>query len=73
MKVSLEIAFIKKSYHIETSQLICFVHKMTSFYMVRVFTERYFRKDFIIRQRTYFNVDTQRCGAYLDGDARNML
>ena len=73
MKVSLEIAFIKKSYHIETSQLICFVNKMTSLYMVRVFTERYFRKDFIMRQRTYFNVDTQTCGAYLDGNARSML
>ena len=40
-----EIPFSKNSYHMETSQLICLANRMTGFYMIQVFTERYFRTD----------------------------
>ena len=38
-----EIPFSKSSYHIGTSQWICIAIHLTVFYMIRVFTERYFR------------------------------
>ena len=40
-----KISFSKNSYHIETSQLICLANQSTGFYMIRVFTERYFQID----------------------------
>ena len=40
-----EITFSKNTYHMETSQLICFANRMPGFYMIQVFTERYFRTD----------------------------
>ena len=41
-----EIPFSKNSYHIETSQLTCKALQLTGFYMIRVFSEKYFRRDF---------------------------
>ena len=38
-----EIPLSKYSYHIETSQLICFENQLTGFYMIRVFAKRCFR------------------------------
>ena len=40
-----EIPFSENSYHMETSRLICFANRMTGFYMIQVFTKRYFRVD----------------------------
>ena len=40
-----EIPLSKNSYHMETSQLICFANRLTGFYMIEVFTKRYFRTD----------------------------
>ena len=37
-----EIPFSKNSHHIETSQLMCNTYQLTGFYMIRVFTDRYF-------------------------------
>ena len=44
--VSSERRFIKDSYYIEISQLTCFANQLTVFYMIQVFTERYFRTDY---------------------------
>ena len=40
-----EIPFSKNSYYIETSQAISKANKVTSFYMIQVFTERYSQTD----------------------------
>ena len=40
-----EMPFTKNSDHMETSQLICFANRLTGFYMIEVFTKRYFRTD----------------------------
>ena len=45
-KICLEIPFSKKSYHIEISQLIWETLQLTGFYMMRVFSESWFRMDF---------------------------
>ena len=42
-----EIPFSESSYCIETSQLSCVANQLTGFCGVRVFTERYFRIDYI--------------------------
>ena len=44
--ICLETLFNKKSYHTETSQLIFDANQFTRFYMIRAFTERYFRTDY---------------------------
>ena len=36
------------SYHIETSQLICFAKRLAGFRMVLVFTGRYFRAEYVL-------------------------
>ena len=64
MRVCAEIALIKNKYNKETSQFIWFVNQLTTFYMGRIFTERYCRKDYHKRQHTCLNVDTQRCDEY---------
>ena len=46
--VCLEISFSKNVYHIETSQLICFVNQLTGFYMMQGFTERYFQTGYSV-------------------------
>ena len=40
------ILFTKKLYHIETSQFICIANELSDFYILRVFTERYFGTDY---------------------------
>ena len=44
--VCLEMPFSKSSYHIGTSQQICIAIQFTVFYMIRVFTEKYFATDY---------------------------
>ena len=41
-----ETPFSKNLFHIETSQLICIANQITDFYMIQVFTERYFQTNF---------------------------
>ena len=36
------------SYHMETSQLICFAKRLAGFRMVLVFTGRYFRAEYVL-------------------------
>ena len=36
------------SYHMETSQLICFAKRLAVFRMVLVFTGRYFRAEYVL-------------------------
>ena len=36
------------SYHLETSQLICFAKRLAGFRMVLVFAERYFRAEYVL-------------------------
>ena len=38
----------KGSYHMETSQLICFAKRLAGFRMVLVFTRRYFRAEYVL-------------------------
>ena len=45
--VCFKISVSKNSYHTETSQLICKINQLASFYMILVFTERCFWIDFI--------------------------
>ena len=40
-----KVSFSKNSYHMETSQVICFATRTTGFYIIQVFTERHFRTD----------------------------
>ena len=40
------ILFTKNLYHIEASQFICIAYHLTGFYVLQVFTERYFRTDY---------------------------
>ena len=42
----LGILFTKKFCHIETSQFICIAYQLSSYYILRVFTERYFGTDY---------------------------
>ena len=42
------LPFSKKLCYIETSQSICKVDQFTEFYMIKVFTIRYFRTDYTI-------------------------
>ena len=42
----LEILFSKNSYHIETHQLTSKALQLTGFYVIRVFSERCFPKDY---------------------------
>ena len=42
------LPFSKKLCFIETSQSICKVDQFTEFYMIKVFTKRYFRTDYTI-------------------------
>ena len=44
--IFLGILFTKNLYHIETSQFICIANKLSGFYILRVFTERYFGTDY---------------------------
>ena len=48
--LSVKIHLSKTSYHIETSQLICFSAQLTGFYIMGIVTERYF-------QIEYFQID----------------
>ena len=36
----------KKSYHMETCQLICNANQLAGFYMIHVFTETYIQTDY---------------------------
>ena len=44
--LSVKIHLSKTSYHIETSQLICFSAQLTGFYIMGIVTERYFQIHF---------------------------
>ena len=40
------ILFTKNLYHIETNQFICIADQLSGFYILRLFTERYFGTDY---------------------------
>ena len=46
--ISMEETSDKGSYHMETSQLICFAKRLAGFRMVLVFTGRYFRAEYVL-------------------------
>ena len=41
-----EIPLSKNSYHMETSQLICFANQLTGYYMIQGSTKRYFYTEY---------------------------
>ena len=40
------ILFTKNLYHVETSEFIYFANQLSDFYILRIFTERYFGTDY---------------------------
>ena len=44
--ICLGIHFTKNLYHIETSQFICIVNKLSSFYIFQAFTDKYFKTEY---------------------------
>ena len=54
----LEIFFSRAPYHIEANQLVCKANQLTGFYLIWVFTERYFRIDYIYSRINVLNLFT---------------
>ena len=46
--ISTEETSDKGSYHMETSQLICFAKRLAGFWMMLDFTGRYFRAEYVL-------------------------
>ena len=54
--LSVKTHLSKTSYHIETSQLICFSAQLTGYYVIGVVTEKYFRIDFNLLYSIYLHI-----------------
>ena len=52
-----EITLSKTSYHVETSQSICFANQLTGYYVMQGSTTRYFKQNIIFYYNESYDSD----------------